>query len=516
MPRYLCLSVRFLDPAFHGRGEGAECEWPPSPLRLFQALVAAAAARWRGPGQFPSYARPALAWLEEAGDPLIVAPPAVEGVPYRLSVPNNAMDVVARAWCRGNLSNVGDANPATHRSMKTVRPMHLNGTDTPEHDAVHYLWELSDAAQVECEQHAEVLFAAARSVVALGWGIDMAIGTGKLLSPEDADRLPGERWRPGTAALRLRVPRRGTLSALLGRHEAFLQRLPPEGGFVPVPPLTTFEQVGYRRDTDPRARPFAAFALLDPQAERFYARDSVRGTPAVAGMLRHATAAAAALHRPDAPGWVDTFVLGHGDGAGQRATTDQRLAYLPLPTIEERRHAGRLQRVVGSIRRVLVVEPAGGRGAELAWVRQRLPGQPLVDERSGRPVALLSLLPGSDPRLRWYMGPADAWTTVTPVVLPGHDDGQPAKTERLLRKAVVQAGYPPTLAQAAELEWRAAGFVMGVGLAGDYTSPAYLRRYPKYHVHLRWRDAMGQPLQVRGPLALGAGRYLGLGLFVTD
>ncbi|MBX9622589.1 MAG: type I-U CRISPR-associated protein Cas5/Cas6, partial [Gemmataceae bacterium] len=44
-----CVSVTFLDPAFHGRGDGGEPEWPPSPLRLFQAVVAAAAARWRGP-----------------------------------------------------------------------------------------------------------------------------------------------------------------------------------------------------------------------------------------------------------------------------------------------------------------------------------------------------------------------------------------------------------------------------------------------------------------------------------
>ena len=38
MSDYLCITVRFLQPYSHGRGDGGEPEWPPSPLRLFQAL----------------------------------------------------------------------------------------------------------------------------------------------------------------------------------------------------------------------------------------------------------------------------------------------------------------------------------------------------------------------------------------------------------------------------------------------------------------------------------------------
>src|SRR6516165_10389097 len=60
---YFCVSVAFLDPAFHGRRDGGELEWPPSPLRLFQALLAASAARWRE-SLFHDYAVPALKWLE--------------------------------------------------------------------------------------------------------------------------------------------------------------------------------------------------------------------------------------------------------------------------------------------------------------------------------------------------------------------------------------------------------------------------------------------------------------------
>ena len=129
MTSHFCLSLHFLDRAFHGIGDGGEREWPPSPLRVFQALVAAAARR--GAGELEAGVRLALEWMERQPAPVIVAPASIEGIGYRLSVPNNAMDIVARAWSRGNDSNSGDANPATHRTMKGVRPTLLLG------DAVH-------------------------------------------------------------------------------------------------------------------------------------------------------------------------------------------------------------------------------------------------------------------------------------------------------------------------------------------------------------------------------------------
>ena len=98
MPDYLCLSVRFLDGAFHGRADQGEPEWPPSPLRLFQALVAAAAARWNERRAI-SHASPALRWLESLPPPLIVVPASVQAATtgYRLYVPDNVGDLVGSA-----------------------------------------------------------------------------------------------------------------------------------------------------------------------------------------------------------------------------------------------------------------------------------------------------------------------------------------------------------------------------------------------------------------------------------
>ena len=118
-----CVSITLLQPTFHGRRDRGEPEWPPSPLRVFQALVAAAAARWGERDRLVT-AAPALRWLGSLAPPEIIAPPAVPGSSYAISVPNNAMDVVAAAWSRGNTTGK-DAQPATHRTMKTVRPIRL-------------------------------------------------------------------------------------------------------------------------------------------------------------------------------------------------------------------------------------------------------------------------------------------------------------------------------------------------------------------------------------------------------
>ena len=67
MAEHLCISVHFLGGEFHGRGDHGEPEWPPSPLRLFQALVAAGARLDEGTGQ------EALQWLERQPAPSIVA-----------------------------------------------------------------------------------------------------------------------------------------------------------------------------------------------------------------------------------------------------------------------------------------------------------------------------------------------------------------------------------------------------------------------------------------------------------
>jgi len=85
LSRSLLLSVRFHDGRYHGASD-----WPPAPFRLFQALVAGAAAG----GSLTEGDKNALVWLESLAAPLIAAPVVRLGRGYATFVPNNDLDAV--------------------------------------------------------------------------------------------------------------------------------------------------------------------------------------------------------------------------------------------------------------------------------------------------------------------------------------------------------------------------------------------------------------------------------------
>jgi CRISPR-associated protein Csb2 len=498
---YLCISIRFADSTFRGRGDEGKPEWPPSPLRVFQALVAACAARFGNPNLFRDHGVPAFAWFGGLRPPVVIAPAGVTGTPFRAAVPNNDMDVVAADWAKRVEPR---KQPTQLKTLKTVRPTHMR--DAEEFPAVHYLWEVPDAEQAACERHKEAIFAAARSVVALGWGVDMAVGHGQMLDDAGVRDLKGERWNPVAAggSTRLRVPTAGTFDALVSRHRDFLGRLVADG-FRPVPPLTAFKVVGYRRETDPAERPWAVFriASVDPD-DANPSFDTPRRCRDVAAWVRHTVGEVCATDWPF-PEPVAAFVHGHDDTGkqlkGEKA--DQRFMYLPLPSLEKRGERGEH---VGAIRRVLVAAPQGCED-RVAWLRQRLSGQELVWD--GRVMGMLTEL-RPDWVLGRYTGESRVWSTVTPVVWPGHDDGDAGKAERVLRKAFVDAGLSEQLVDGiVELDWRPVGFRAGVDLASRYERPEKLTGR-QYHVRVRFAHP------VRGPLAVGAGRYRGLGLFAAE
>jgi CRISPR-associated protein Csb2 len=235
---------------------------------------------------------------------------------------------------------------------------------------------------------------------------------------------------------------------------------------------------------------------------------------------------------------INTLILGHGESSGSDSHLPvgaRRFAYLPVPSIEVR--GGGSIGAAGGIRRIMLSSFTPDLEAEVAWARMALSGQELIDQDESHAVSLLSVIPASDRMILRYTRPADLWATVTPVVLPGYDDpdhyrrrlkdGTLADIEKrllkrlgdrvdgLLRKAIVQAGFPEVLANNAQLEWRSAGFWSGNDLAGRYRVPEHLRRFPRFHVRLQWRDALERPMEVPGPICIGGGRFYGLGLFAA-
>jgi CRISPR-associated protein Csb2 len=266
----------------------------------------------------------------------------------------------------------------------------------------------------------------------------------------------------------------------------------------------------------------------------------------VAGMMRHAAgeeSVVASLGWPDEK--IRRMIQGHAEpeGAAHQPTSGPRFAFIPVPSVEPRGKGRAL--VVAAARRALLLGVRGASRDDVQQLARLIAGQPLMPEGQDKPAAILARLPEADAMVSRYTGEAATWATVTPVILPGYDDPrklrralspnedatvEPLDAERqrrllstldrridfLLRKAIRQAGFPDELAAYAEIDWGNSGFWPGTDLAARYAIPAVLRRFRRLHVRISWRDAVGSPIVIPGPICLGSGRFVGLGLFAPE
>jgi len=530
MPDHLCITIRFLDGAFHGRADHGEPEWPPSPLRLYQAIVAASAARWNERRGL-CHAEPALKWLEQLTPPLIIAPQAREAQGYRLYVPDNAGDLVGRSLSRG-----GEDSMANYRTEKSIRPMVF-----PSEGAIHYLWPIAELPP-GLDEYRDVFFQAVESITHIGWGVDLVVASASVIPSTAIAECDGEMWHPcdDSPSAELRTPKSGTFDDLARRHQAFLNRV-TASGFAPVPPLSDYLVTGYRRDSDSVTAPHAIFALRSLDGASYKVFDTARRSLHVAGMLRHAAS------QPDflrSVGLSDEegrgLVLGHGESKGEShlGVTGPRLAVLPLPSLEFRGQGG--VPTVGNVRRVMIALRGGGDKTLFQRFVQRLESREIIDE-SKTVVSILQRQSGKrDGAIDAYLQTSATWATVTPVILPGYDDPKKlrqrlkpgnalsveekaailekldGRIDALLRKAIRQAGYSEAMAAHAEIDWRASGFWPGTALATHYAAGDQHRRYRRLHVRITWKKPDGSPLEVAGPICLGGGKFTGMGLFAAQ
>lgn len=487
MNRCLCISVTLLDPLFHGKADpdpghpDGRPEWPPSPMRLFQALVAAARGGCRAPYWSGAHAE-AFRWLERLDPPHILGPDARPAASYTLFVPNNDGDK--------------KFNRQDRLTSKVVRPVRLTwSAEGSEGSTLHYLWPISEADWPTARGHAQLLCEMSRHLVALGWGIDQAVAEGRILTGAEAIALTGKKWRAWRShrggSPTWRVPAEGSLKDLEETYESWTQRI-DAGEYHPPRKPTRFDTVHYLSSAVFPPRAHAVFEL--PEGRAFRAQDVAK----VAAMLRSLACRCAKDDTHAFPGGSATYVAGH---VGEREESPPRFSYLPLPTIGHE-HAD------GMIRRLLVAEPLGGDGTNARWAEQRLRDAVLHDEDGRECGVLLDLWRPSSPRIvERYIGEARAWCTVTPVVLPGFDDGKHAKAEQVFLKAVVQAEIPVEAIE--EFTLRRAPFWPGAHHPSQYFVPAYIRRFPRWHLTVRFRE------RIQGPLTIGAGRHVGLGMFAT-
>lgn len=500
MPDALIIGVRFHEGRYHGAGG-----WPPSPSRLFQALVAGVAAGTR----IAAADREALAWLELQDAPIILAPHASRGQGFSTYVPNNDLDAVSGIeTVAGNPAGYikrkdrWEIAASTIRTGKSIRPWLFDG-ERP----VIYLWlEITD------EPERERLPSIAGRLFQLGRGIDPAWAEARLLPTGEAKALaaahegpilrPGASGREGIAA-----PERGSLASLEARHTAFLARFQQIGTgrgartAFSNPPKPRFRQVRYE------APPQRLLFDLRWSDGRFLAVPAAEAAPLVRRLIERAASRLSDALPAEAPK-IERFLVGRGARA---ADVLRRVRVFAVPTLREQ--------VDRAIRRVAIEVPANCplSWRDIAWAFSEL--SPLASDPDLETDAPMLVAAEDRAMLDRYCGTDRLWRSETPVALPAgrrriepgagepksgserlrEDDGAAAAVLAALRHAGI--GVRPMSIRVqrepfATQGTRAESFAEGT-------------RFPK---HALWHVELGFAAPVGGPLILGDGRFCGLGL----
>jgi len=484
MDGYICIAATFLADRFHGR------EWPPSPARLFQALLAGARTglyqkQWPAVG-------PVLRELERLPPPEVVASDTRKLPSYRISVPNNDSDKAAREWKAGRAFNA-----AALRTLKTVSPRAMLPQSGAPH--VYYLWTRGDG---------DLPLAALRELTSFlhtfGWGIDMAYADSFLMDEHEKQSLAGKpgysHYVPGQRGRLYDVPAPGYLQDLATAYERSCKR--SGDGVDPATRATKYGQERYQR-VGGFEFPAAKFVLgkLD-KANTPYAVPWALGMK-VAAWMRHA--AAESLRQEGRPeDFINSYVLGHGNGRSKH------MSFVPVPNV------GTIY-PDGAIRRVMVVEPPDGDGeiaALLQWKLATSVLDRLVESGGGprktEPVCQL-FEAENDNIWPYYMRSSSLWHSVTPVILHGYNSEHRIfslkKTERLLYQAFEESGY--SRQSIMELFFQPAPLWAGTEGALTLRVPEHLAKWPRYHVAVRFREPLA------GPVLVGIGRHYGIGLFAA-
>ncbi len=511
MPRALLISVCFHDRRYHGSGT-----WPPAPARLFQALVAAAAEGRRIP---PARAA-ALAWLERLDPPVILAAPARRGQNFRNFVPNN--DIDAKGGDPDRVSEI--------RVAKPIRP-YLIEDDAP----LVYCWRFD----ADPEGHAPRIVAITERLYQLGRGVDMAWARAEVLEAEEAaQRLRAHdgrihRPREKGAGLALACPMPGSLASLIERHEKMSRRFTPrrQGKKTQIlfsqPPKPRFRDMPY--DAPPAQLLFELRRLANP--DRFHPWPLTR-TVALAETLRDAAAERLiASLGEDARARIDR-IFGRVREMTE-ADKAQRIRITPLPSIGHV-HAD------PAIRRVLVTIPPNCplRRDDIVWAFSglHLGSDPITGEvrDDDRPL----LVAAADQRMLAHYGiedaaPARRWRSVTPLALPesaarrridperlAKERGRPLAERREIKTASERRREEKAAVHAVTAALRHAGVEGRIDWIRVQREPFTRRREraeafaagTRFSKHRLWHVEIAFREPRRGPLVLGDGRYLGLGL----
>lgn len=538
-----CIEVNFLTSRYIAtcHNDRQRPEWPPHPARLFSALV----ATWADADEPAPSEREALAWLEAQGHPAIATSDAVPRKVVSHFVPVNDTSIISRAWQNrkadkieplakqyhqelvdsggeltktatrlwkkiskerdidAQVTKVGNTNRDSAMQMlpeRRSKQERFFPSVTPEEARVTYIWygPLPDGIN-------EVLDRLLSRVTRLGHSSSL-VSCQLSTNPIAPTHVPRE---DGIESLR--SIRRGQLAELerqFARHRESRPRSLP------------YTEVRYQPASEilEAGRPWEPDTTGDWIVFEF--AHGSRTLPATRAAEIASTMRSAIMHYAEEP--VPEGISGHTPEGG--STMNPHVAFLPLPYVGFKRADGRLLGMAVSVPKGLteVTRRALFRAIG-AWedtrglqgcLRLTFGSRGVVQmSRQYGLATLFSLRP------KVWNRCSDRWVSATPIALPKHPGhlcrgtaSARAKAWLLTEAAVVAACHHVGLPKPSTVQVSLTSFITGGRDAGDF--PPFIQsgqnrnpiRRQLVHALLTFESA------VSGPMVLGAGRFLGLGL----
>lgn len=488
----LIITVRYLCKHYHGRNREQVLEnFPPSPMRLFQALIAASHRSIRG-NENAAIRDNALRWLENLSPPSIVAGETLESGKDTINyVPNND-------------------NKFDH--IRTDKSMHHR---VLLDDKVEYVWDFD--ADENSSRHAKGICAMARLITYLGQTTDLITAHGTIAEDFAATEDRNFYEPTGKKGKGKEVPNNGSLQACKDRYDQrknSIELLNPPGWFE------------YRnRNTFYLDAPMALFELKTLNGRRLSFEPQLLQQPSA--MMRHIWINFYQDHPVFAAEYgadlLAQKIAGHESATSKKSVDASHIAFVPVPSLNKDFLAD------GKISRVLVI----GYGCEdesnrrmFYDIADKLDGQNLIDEQTEKSVGEIYRVENKeDSVIHRFIAKSNetfkVWRTVTPIILSGHiklvnaenDAGEKTRVfkkgrspEDLIIKALREAGIPLELI--ASVSASKSPLVPKTKHAFHYKPCDRLNQFSRYHAEVEFKKP------IVGSLVVGRGRFAGFGLMM--
>lgn len=476
----LNLTVSFAERRYHGRksnGEGG-LEYPPSPSRLFQALIAGSHC-----GAYSLVHTEkrdhALRWLESLKPPMIETPPVCEtGQAFTNYVPNNDDKY-------GNDPGSGHVRTAKSLLAKVF----------PSRHTLIYRWSFE--INPEAREYAAVICAMARLITHLGQHQDTVYVQGEIVDTIHETTSSDVMYPIEKSNGDWTSPQTGALDAYCQQYQVWLKGGSKDNVSIPL------QNVHYRSsDTISFDAPMALFELWQNEDDRlrYDPRDLLQLTKMVRQTMLTWVKERPAFSEHYGEEQILRLLAGYETNKHHHGP---HIACVPIPSLNESGIAD------GLIRRVLLIgfgceqNPASEFFESLAL---GINGMALQNQQTH--MGYLKRASLHDSVLRLFTNRSYCvWRTVTPIILTGlMRRGRPA--EVLIARALQQIGIHES-----DIDSIAAfrGPIVPKTIHSQHYrigKDCYLAQTNRYHAEIIFKRA------VEGPLVIGRGRYCGFGLML--